>query len=219
MEEAVISGEEAFQTALAAIEGKAKEIAKMAHDEIENMQALADSKNWKSEGDLDGADFYTMEEGGPVPTRKLVMAAPYSVEKIMGHASDPTYRLSVAPEIIESVEVLIKVLPRTYVIRTMNKGGLIVDKRDAVTVLHAFLSDDGTGYIVEKSVDVPEGPIFEGYVRAETFASFILEPIDDENTKVTRLASLDPKGHIPDVIKRKIGKENMIKRFLDVMPK
>ena len=219
MEAAVISGEEAFQTALAGIEGNAKEIAKMAHDEIKNLQALADSANWKAEGELDGADFYTMEEGGAVPTRKFVMPAPYSVDKILGHASDPNYRLTAAPEMIESVDVLIKALPRTNVMRTVNKGGLIVDKRDVVSVLHGFLADDGTGYVVEKSVDVPEGPVTEGYVRAEMFAGFILEPIDDENTTVTRIARLDPKGQIPDVVKKKLGKENMIKRFLDVMPK
>ena len=120
---------------------------------------------------------------------------------------------------VESVDVLIKLMPRTNVIRTVNKGGLVVDKRDIVAVLHAFLADDGTGYIIEKSVEVPEGPEVEGFVRAEMFAGFILEPIDDENTTVTRVARIDPKGQIPDMVKKKLGKENMIKRFMEAIPK
>lgn len=76
--------------------------------------------------------------------------------------------------------------------------------RDFVTV--GIRKQDGdTYYIVTKSCSYPL-PEVQGVVRGEIhIAGYIIEKIDEKTTKVTYVASNDPKGAIPGMVKNTLA--------------
>ena len=128
---------------------------------------------------------------------------------------DPTLRLKDKDANVKEVEMKgdLALGSKLYYMRM--KAGMMMDDRDFCQVLHFFKESSGTIVMVDASVEHSAIPAVKKCVRADMTQAFFIEPIDDNNCRVTRVVRVDPRGNVPNALKAKAGKNNSIAKILE----
>lgn len=76
-----------------------------------------------------------------------------------------------------------------------------VSSRELIYLRHSRTLENGNFIVSASSINVKDQPTREKRVRAAIYYSgWVVEIIDDDSCKVTRILQLDPKGNIPTMI-------------------
>jgi len=89
----------------------------------------------------------------------------------------------------------------------------MISPRDVVVFAQVIKEEDGTIYIIGKSIVDPSIPEAKGYVRAEVqLYAWILTPWSSDKNKTTciRMLLTDPKGSLPKMIVNKVSKNEAL---------
>ena len=85
--------------------------------------------------------------------------------------------------------------------------------RDVSNITHKYAESNGTIKIIDMACPSRECPEFKGIVRADLYGGWVFKPLAEERTEVTRILRLDPKGKVPEMVKKKLGTKNQIRQI------
>ncbi|CAG9328889.1 unnamed protein product [Blepharisma stoltei] len=115
--------------------------------------------------------------------------------------------------------------PRLKTIETLQESGNIrlikqvlkmrwpIDNREILTVVTTF-NENGLTYIIEKSVNIDNIPVAKDHIRAVVnVCGYIIEPLENNRTKVTYVNQYDPNGNVPMAIRRKV-QSKLVRRLM-----
>ncbi|CAD8148847.1 unnamed protein product [Paramecium pentaurelia] len=174
--------------------------------ELEQLQANAielayqtiEEGKWEKEIEQDGVVFYSKpgSTGWKITRSELIaeIDPKKAVDVLRNYTRFQEYNHT-AQEInlIKKIDDNISI---QYILTKPNQ--VLQQQRDIVTLSRASSLPDGTFFVVSKSIEVPEAPIKEQYVRAEIILSFFgFKPVENGQTLVTMVQSFDPKGDAP----------------------
>ncbi|CAD8141891.1 unnamed protein product [Paramecium octaurelia] len=177
-----------YQAELEQLQAKAIELA---------YQTIEEGK-WEKEIEQDGVVFYSKPGSTGWKISRSEIVAEIDPKKAVEVLKDQT-RFQEYNHTAQEINLIKKIddnISIQYILTKPNQ--VLQQQRDIVTVSKASSLPDGTNFIVAKSIELPEAPVKEEYVRAEIIISFFgFKPIANGQTLVTMVQSFDPKGDAP----------------------
>ena len=181
------------------------------HEAVAN-QALEECKahvlpmltgaGWKNDTNKDGVEICVRDGPTGMPIVKVVCTIRASAETILNYLTEPQNR-PLWMDKIKTCEILHSFPSEARIVREIVDAPFPVSKREFIYAAKVYHEPNGV-LVVHKSVEIgrPEGEAVRGEVLGRVV---LLETLGGE-TRLTNVASVDPKGNIPGFIKKKSAK-------------
>jgi len=169
---------------------------------IQRIKELEVHEGWKPNGNKP-CDMFKMEIENRIASKGTAIV-PYNIEKIYEFLGKEETLLKLNPMLSE-MKILHNVEGEYRVNYMRYKGVWPVADRDFVNVARKLREDEGKAYIGTTSCNYPF-PAVDKVVRGEVYiGGYIIEKIDESNTRVTYISDADMKGSIPGMVKNTLS--------------
>lgn len=180
------------------------QLEQTAQDILKRLKELESSTSWKDNG-TKPCQKYKMEVDGRVAAMG-VHTAEYNIEKVIAFLEKEESLAKINPQVIE-IKVLYEKKDVFKVNYQQYKGIWPVSNRDFVSVGIKIRESETKMYIGTKACNYPH-PEVKGVVRGEIFiGGYIIEKIDENNTKIIYISDADLKGSIPGMVKNTLSEK------------
>lgn len=177
---------------------KGQEVAERA---LEEFKVLLGSPGWNIIEDKEGVITSTQTSGDHYYSKTMtdLKASP---NDIIRYYTDLSNCVQWNPK-LQNLQVIHEAGDlRLIKIHMKNKWPM--EDREMIYVSKVFTVPNGPIYLIEKSIDLNNYPTDKKHIRGFYHGGYLLESKEDGTTRLTFIATMDPKGNVMTAIKHKI---------------